>query len=165
MSADTSVKRIEPKYTSVKGSRGPDTRCLAYVYGPIKTAHEAMNRTEPDDHLPLVLHLSSTNSHTNNTANFRGIGQRIGNNTKHRMKQSAAARLQAPKTSSLSHRLTAYQYWLGVCGWPLTCEESLLLLLATRRWQRRPWSLVTRCWQPYIAPATKGIVGLDLAEQ
>ena len=49
--AKYNVKAIEPKYAAVKGSRGPETRCFAYVIGPISTAHEAKNRTEPMDHL------------------------------------------------------------------------------------------------------------------
>ena len=43
---------------------------------------------------------------TNNIANFRGTGHRIGNKAKQRTKQAKAAALQAPKTSSRSHRLT-----------------------------------------------------------
>ena len=49
--AEYSVSAIDPKYTPVKGNRGPEIRCLAYVIGPIRTAHEARNRTEPKDHL------------------------------------------------------------------------------------------------------------------
>lgn len=49
--AETSVMIMEPKYTNVKGSRGPEIRCLTYVTGPIRTAHEARKRTEPKDHL------------------------------------------------------------------------------------------------------------------
>ena len=44
--------------------------------------------------------------YTNKIANFRGTGQRIGNKAKQRTKQAKAATLQAPKTSSRSHRLT-----------------------------------------------------------
>ena len=49
--AEYNVSAIDPKYTPVKGNRGPDIRCLAYVIGPIKTAQEARNKTEPKDHL------------------------------------------------------------------------------------------------------------------
>jgi hypothetical protein len=35
----------------VKGRRGADIRCWAYVHGPIMTAHEAKNKAEPRDHL------------------------------------------------------------------------------------------------------------------
>jgi hypothetical protein len=42
---------MEPKYAAEKGNRGVERRCFAYVTGPIKTAHEARNRTEPKDHL------------------------------------------------------------------------------------------------------------------
>lgn len=49
--AEKRVRPIAPKYTAVKGSRGPEIRCFAYVNGPIRTAHEARNRTEPKDHL------------------------------------------------------------------------------------------------------------------
>ena len=44
--------------------------------------------------------------YTNNIANFRGTGHRIGNKAKQRTKQAKAAALQAPKTSSRSHLLT-----------------------------------------------------------
>lgn len=49
--AKNKVNPMEPKYAAEKGSRGPDARCLVYVSGPIKTAHEARNRSEPKDHL------------------------------------------------------------------------------------------------------------------
>lgn len=49
--AKNKVKPIEPKYAAVKGSLGPEIRCLAYVTGPIKTAHEAKKSTDPKDHL------------------------------------------------------------------------------------------------------------------
>lgn len=39
-------------------------------------------------------------------ANFRGTGHNIGNRAKQRTKQAKAARLQAPKMSSRSQRLT-----------------------------------------------------------
>lgn len=49
--AEKRVMKMEPKYMAVKGSRGPETRCLAYVIGPIRTAHDVKNRTEPNVHL------------------------------------------------------------------------------------------------------------------
>ena len=49
--AKKSVKAIEPKYAAEKGSRGPEIRCFAYVTGPMRTAHEARNSTDPKDHL------------------------------------------------------------------------------------------------------------------
>ena len=49
--AKNKVSAMEPKYAAVKGSRGPEIRCLAYVTGPINTAHEAKNSTDPKDHL------------------------------------------------------------------------------------------------------------------
>lgn len=48
------VKPIEPKYAAEKGSRGPEIRCFAYVTGPMRTAHEAKNSTEPKDHLCMM---------------------------------------------------------------------------------------------------------------
>ena len=44
--------------------------------------------------------------YTNNIANFRGTGHRIGNKAKQMTKQAKAATLQAPKTSRRSHLLT-----------------------------------------------------------
>ena len=44
--------------------------------------------------------------YTNRIANFRGTGHRMGNKAKQRTKHAKAARLHAPKTSSLSHLLT-----------------------------------------------------------
>lgn len=49
--AKNKVDPIEPKYAAVKGSRGPEIRCLAYVTGPINTAQEAKNSKDPNDHL------------------------------------------------------------------------------------------------------------------
>lgn len=49
--AKNKVSAMELKYAAVKGSRDPEIRCLAYVTGPIKTAHEAKNSTDPKDHL------------------------------------------------------------------------------------------------------------------
>lgn len=49
---------------------------------------------------------SKWTGYTNNIANFRGTGHRIGNKAKQRTKQAKAATLHAPKTSSRSHRLT-----------------------------------------------------------
>ena len=49
--AEKRVMKIEPKYMAVKGNRGPETRCLAYVIGPIRTAHDVKNKTEPNVHL------------------------------------------------------------------------------------------------------------------
>ncbi len=49
--AKNNVSPMEPKYAAVKGSRGVDMRCWAYVIGPIKTAHDAKNSTEPIVHL------------------------------------------------------------------------------------------------------------------
>ena len=51
MIAKNKVNAMELKYATVKGSRGPESRCLAYVTGPIKTAHEAKKSTDPKDHL------------------------------------------------------------------------------------------------------------------
>lgn len=45
------VNPIEPKYAAENGSRGAERRCFAYVTGPIRTAHETRNRTEPKVHL------------------------------------------------------------------------------------------------------------------
>lgn len=45
------VSAMEPKYAAVKGSRGPETRCLAYTIGPMRTAHERRKSREPTDHL------------------------------------------------------------------------------------------------------------------
>ena len=49
--AENRVRKIEEKYTAVKGNRGPEIRCFAYVAGPINTAQEARNRIDPKDHL------------------------------------------------------------------------------------------------------------------
>ena len=49
--AKNNVKPIELKYAAEKGSRGPEIRCFAYVIGPIRTAHDAKNSTDPKDHL------------------------------------------------------------------------------------------------------------------
>ena len=49
--AKKSVSPIDPKYAAVKGNRGPEIRCLAYVTGPMRTAHEAKNSRDPNDHL------------------------------------------------------------------------------------------------------------------
>lgn len=49
--AKNSVSPMEVKYAAVKGSRGPERRCRAYWMGPIKTAQDAKNNTEPMDHL------------------------------------------------------------------------------------------------------------------
>jgi hypothetical protein len=45
------VITIDPKYTAVKGKRGPEIRCVAYAYGPMRAAHDARKRTEPADQL------------------------------------------------------------------------------------------------------------------
>ncbi len=42
---------IDPKYTAVKGSRGPDIRCAAYDLGPQRNAQEHKKSKEPTDHL------------------------------------------------------------------------------------------------------------------
>ena len=52
--AKKSVKPIEPKYAAEKGSRGPEIRCFAYVAGPMRTAHEAKNSTDPKVHLRMM---------------------------------------------------------------------------------------------------------------
>ena len=49
--AKNNVNPIEPKYAAVNGSRGVEMRCWAYVTGPINTAHDAKNSTEPMVHL------------------------------------------------------------------------------------------------------------------
>lgn len=59
--------------------------------------------------LTRVLELEIWTGYTNKIANFRGIGHKIGNKAKQRTKQAKAARLHAPKTSSLSHLLTSAQ--------------------------------------------------------
>lgn len=80
------------KYAAVKGSRGPERRCWAYWIGPIRTAHEAKNNTEPMDH---------------RMANLRGFIARTGKRKKQITKQTKAAALHPPKTRSRSHRLSA----------------------------------------------------------
>jgi hypothetical protein len=45
--------------------------------------------------------------HTYKMTNFRGLVAMIGKRVKHMTKQAKAARLQAAKTSNLSHLLTA----------------------------------------------------------
>ena len=42
---------MAPKYVAVKGNRGPDIRCIAYWYGPIRNAHEDRKSNDPTDHL------------------------------------------------------------------------------------------------------------------
>jgi hypothetical protein len=42
---------MDPKYTAVKGSLGPEIRCVAYALGPMRPAHEAKKRMEPEDQL------------------------------------------------------------------------------------------------------------------
>lgn len=49
--AKTRVSAMEVKYAAVNGSLGVETRCSRYVHGPIRTAHDAKNKTEPKDHL------------------------------------------------------------------------------------------------------------------
>ncbi len=49
--AKNRVSAMEVKYAAVKGNRGPAKRCFRYVNGPIRTAHDAKNKTEPMDHL------------------------------------------------------------------------------------------------------------------
>lgn len=49
--AKTRVSAMEVKYAAVNGSLGVEMRCSRYVHGPIRTAHEAKNKTEPKDHL------------------------------------------------------------------------------------------------------------------
>lgn len=49
--AKTRVSAMEVKYAAVNGSLGVEMRCSTYVHGPIRTAHEAKNKTEPKDHL------------------------------------------------------------------------------------------------------------------
>lgn len=49
--AKTRVSAIEVKYAAVNGSLGVEMRCSRYVHGPIRTAHDAKNKTEPKDHL------------------------------------------------------------------------------------------------------------------
>ena len=48
--------------------------------------------------------------HTYKMANFRGFNDKTGNRTKQITKQAKAARLQAPKMSSRSHRLTVARH-------------------------------------------------------
>lgn len=49
--AKTRVSAMEVKYAAVNGSLGVEMRCCRYVHGPIRTAHDAKNKTEPKDHL------------------------------------------------------------------------------------------------------------------
>ncbi len=49
--AKNNVSPMEPKYAAVNGSRGVEMRCWAYVTGPIRTAQDAKNSTEPMVHL------------------------------------------------------------------------------------------------------------------
>lgn len=35
----------------MNGNRVPEIKCLAYVHGPMRTAHDTKNKTEPTDHL------------------------------------------------------------------------------------------------------------------
>lgn len=49
--AKTRVSAMEVKYAAVNGSLGVEMRCSRYVHGPIRTAHDAKNKTEPKDHL------------------------------------------------------------------------------------------------------------------
>lgn len=49
--AKTRVSTMEVKYAAVNGSLGVEMRCSRYVHGPIRTAHDAKNKTEPKDHL------------------------------------------------------------------------------------------------------------------
>lgn len=45
------VSAMEVKYAAVNGSLGVEIRCSRYVHGPIRTAHDVKNKTEPKDHL------------------------------------------------------------------------------------------------------------------
>jgi len=85
---------IAPKYVAVKGSRVPDSRCMAYWYGPIRNAHDAKNINEPTDQ---------------RIANLRGFKDSTGKRAKHTTKHARAARLHPPKISRRSHRLNANQ--------------------------------------------------------
>jgi hypothetical protein len=64
--------------------------------------------------LTRVLELKIWTGYTNKIANFRGTAQRRGNRAKQRTKQAKAAKLHAPKTSSLSHLLTNTQEEVSV---------------------------------------------------
>lgn len=62
--------------------------------------------------------------YTYKMANFRGVANRIGNKAKHRIKQMAAAKLHAPKTSSRSHRLTNVHEGISVKDDATETEED-----------------------------------------
>ena len=62
--AKYNVNAMVPKYTAVKGRRGPETRCWAYVIGPRRTAHDVRNKSEPMDHLSQSDKTLSAISHT-----------------------------------------------------------------------------------------------------
>ena len=62
--AKYSVNAMVPKYTAVKGRRGPEIRCWAYVIGPRRTAHDVRNSNEPMDHLSQSDKILSAISHT-----------------------------------------------------------------------------------------------------
>jgi hypothetical protein len=48
---------IDPKYVAVNGSRGPEIKCVAYWYGPMRKAQEEMKSNEPTDHLKTEVSL------------------------------------------------------------------------------------------------------------
>lgn len=94
--AENNVIPIEPKYAAVKGSRGSERRCLMYTTGPIRTAHDAKNSTEPIDHLQGWDQVRWTDSDIDVEASEE---VKRGNASK-RCAQ-AVARLQASESSSL----------------------------------------------------------------
>lgn len=85
---------MDPKYAAVKGRRGPDIKCCTYVHGPIRTAHEARKREEPNDQ---------------RMANFRGRSDSAGNKKKQIKKQAMAPILQPANIRIRSHRLSTNQ--------------------------------------------------------
>jgi hypothetical protein len=54
------------------------------------------------------------NGTTHRTANLRGVANRIGKSAKQTTKHARAARLQPPKISIRSHRLTAVEAFVSI---------------------------------------------------
>lgn len=61
----------------MKGSRGPEIKCFAYDHGPMRTAHDSKNRTEPTDHLQEEERVSNEISRTDSGDECLGVRRRL----------------------------------------------------------------------------------------